>query len=182
MALSEESFLPDEEDCAETWRALRWPDGPECVECGSSDVAVQDWDYLSSLRRYQCRECGRWFNDIAKDLPHTYKTVHGMARTVREAIYQRRGEWREVLTGEVEADDVHLTLGQQGRTLGSEEATVRTPTRAPTVRLRLVPPGRQKQSPPLIQSNTISESPENEDSRNEDGEAGPETSPLRCCG
>jgi len=154
MALSEESFLPDEEDCTETWRALRWPDGPECMECGSGNVAVQDWDYLSSLRRYQCRECGRWFNDrsgtflenskvrlptwiyvlremdkdrsindIAKDLPHTYKTVHGMAQTMREAIYQRRGEWREVLTGEVEADDVHLTLGQQGRTLSSKEAS-----------------------------------------------------------
>jgi len=48
MALSEESFLPDAGDCAETWRALRWPDGPECVECGSSDVAVHDWDYLSA--------------------------------------------------------------------------------------------------------------------------------------
>jgi transposase-like protein len=123
------------------------------VECGSSDVAVQDWDYLSSLRRYQCRECGRWFNDrsetfiesakvrlpvwtyvlremdkdrsinsIAKDLPHTYKTVHRVATTIREAIYQRREEWREVLTGEVEADDVHLTLGQQGRTLGPEDS------------------------------------------------------------
>jgi transposase-like protein len=153
MALSEESFLPDEEDCAETWRALRWPDGPECVECGSGDVAVQDWDYLGSLRRYQCRECGRWFNDrsgtfiesskvrlpvwiyvlremdkdrsinsIAKDLPHTYKTVHRVATTMREAIYQRREEWREVLTGEVEADDVHLTLGQQGRTLAPEDS------------------------------------------------------------
>lgn len=49
MALSEESFLPDEEGCAETWRALRWLDGPECVEYGSSDVTVQDWDYLSLL-------------------------------------------------------------------------------------------------------------------------------------
>lgn len=156
MALSEESFLPDEEDCAETWRALRWPDGPECVECGSSDVAVQDWDYLSSLRRYQCRSCDRWFNDrsgtflesakvrlpvwiyvlretdkgrainsIAKDLPHTYKTVHGMTitmrDTMREAIYKRREEWLQPLAGEVEADDVHLTLGQQGRTLRTEE-------------------------------------------------------------
>lgn len=152
MALSEESFLPDAEDCAETWRELRWPDGPECVECGSSDVAVQDWDYLSSLRRYQCRECRRWFNDrsgtflesskvrlpvwvyvlremdkersinsIAKDLSHTYKTVHRVATTMREAIYQRREEWHEVLTGKVEADDVHLTLGQQGRTLRSDE-------------------------------------------------------------
>lgn len=153
MALSEESFLPDAEDCAETWRALRWPDGPECVECGSLDVAVQDWDYLSSLRRYECRDCGRWFNDrsgtfiesskvrlpvwiyvlremdkgrsinsISKDLPHTYKTVHRLATTMREAIYQRREEWRGVLTGEVEADDVHLTLGQQGRTLSPEDS------------------------------------------------------------
>lgn len=152
MALSEESFLPDAEDCAETWRALRWPEGPECVECGSSDVAVQDWDYLSRLRRYKCRECGRWLgvrsetflesskvrlpkwiyvlremdkgrsiNSIAEDLPHTYKTACRMATTIREAIYQRREEWREVLTGEVEADDVHLTLGQQGRRLRSEE-------------------------------------------------------------
>jgi len=42
MALSEASFLPDAEDYAETWRRLRWPDGSECVECGSADIAVQD--------------------------------------------------------------------------------------------------------------------------------------------
>jgi transposase-like protein len=153
MALSEESFLPDAEDCAETWRALRWPDGPECVECGSPNVAVQDWDYLSSLRRYECRECGRWFNDrsgtflesskvrlpkwiyvlremdkgrsinsIAKDLPHTYKTVHGMATTMQDAIYQRREEWRGVLTGEVEAS---------GRAFDSWPARPDAPPRGP---------------------------------------------------
>lgn len=66
---------------------------------------------------------GRSINSISKDLPHTYKTVHRVATTMREAIYQRREEWREILTGEVEADDVHLTLGQQGRILRSEEAT-----------------------------------------------------------
>jgi transposase-like protein len=66
---------------------------------------------------------GRSINSISKDLPHTYKTVHRVATTMREAIYQRREEWREVLTGEVEADDVHLTLGQQGRMLRSEETS-----------------------------------------------------------
>lgn len=39
---------------------------------------------------------------IAKDLPHTYKTVHGMVETIQEAIYQRGEAWQEVLTGEVE--------------------------------------------------------------------------------
>ncbi len=43
---------------------------------------------------------GRSINSISKDLPHTYKTVHRVATTMREAIYQRR----EVLNGEVEAD------------------------------------------------------------------------------
>jgi diaminopimelate decarboxylase len=154
MALSEESFLPDEEDCAETWRTLRWPDGPECLECGSADVVVQDWDYLSSLRRYQCRECGRWFNDrsgtflensevrlpvwiyvlremnkdrtinsIAKDLLHTCKTVRRIAATMREAIDKRRDEWPEILTREVETDDVHLNLSQKGQILCSDEAS-----------------------------------------------------------
>jgi hypothetical protein len=100
-------------------------------------VAVQDWDYLSLLRRQECWECRRWLNDrsgtfiesakvrppvwiyvlremdkgrsinsISKDFPHTYKTVHRVATTIREAIYQRREEWREAPTGEVGAKDV----------------------------------------------------------------------------
>ncbi len=153
MALSEESFLPDGEDCAETWRQLRWPDGPECVECGSSNVTVRTTEYRDHLYRYECEECGRWFTDtsgtfienanvglpvwiyviremdkdrsinsIAEDLPHTYKTVHRLSKVIREAIYERREEWLGPLTGEVEADDVHLKGGQQGRELASEES------------------------------------------------------------
>lgn len=40
---------------------------------------------------------------------------------IREAIYERRSEWLGPLTGEVEADDVHLKGGQQGRELASGE-------------------------------------------------------------
>lgn len=151
MALSDESFLPDGDDCGETWRALRWPDGPECVECGSAEVAVRSRSYRGHIHHYECEECGRWFTDtsetfienanvdlpvwiyviremdkdrsvnsIAKDLPHTYKTVHRLSKEVREAIYERRSEWVGPLTGEVEADDVHLKGGQQGRTLTEE--------------------------------------------------------------
>lgn len=150
MALSEESFLPDGSDCAETWRKLRWPDGPKCMECGSSEVAVRTTNYRDHLYRYECEECGRWFTDtsgtfienanvdlpvwvyviremdkdcsinsIAKDLSHTYKTIHRLSEVIRKAIYERREEWLGVLTGEVEADDVHLKGGQQGRELPS---------------------------------------------------------------
>jgi len=153
MALSEESFLPDGEDCAETWRQLRWPDGPKCVECGSSEVAVRTTGYRDHLCRYECEECGRWFTDtsgtfienanvdlpvwvyviremdkdrsihsISEDLSHTYKTVRRLAEVIREAIYERRSEWLRPLTGEVEADDVHLKGGQQGRELASGES------------------------------------------------------------
>ena len=63
----------------------------------------------------------RSINDIAKDLDLTYKTVLGMSRKVKEAIYDRREEWLDPLTGEVEADDVHVKGGQQGREVSEEE-------------------------------------------------------------
>ncbi len=152
-ALSEDSFLPDGEDCAETWRALRWPDGPKCVEWGSTEVAVRTTKYRDHLYRYECEECGRWsadtsetfienanvdlpvwiyviremdkdrsINSISQDLPHTYKTVRRLAEVIREAIYERREKRLGPLTGEVEADDVHLKEGQQGRELASGES------------------------------------------------------------
>lgn len=61
----------------------------------------------------------RSINSIVKDLTHTYKTVHRLSEVIREAIYERREEWLGALTGEVEADGVHLKGGQQGRELAS---------------------------------------------------------------
>jgi len=152
MALSKESFLPDEDDCAETWRQLRWPDGPKCPECGSAEIQIRQENHRDCFHRYCCRKCERWFtdttgtfleasnvslsrwvyliremdkkrsiNDIAKDLDLTYKTVLGMSHKVKEAIYDRREEWLDALTGEVEADDVHVKGGQQGREVSEEE-------------------------------------------------------------
>jgi hypothetical protein len=53
----------------------------------------------------------RLINDIAKDLGLTYKTVLDMSHKVKEAIYDQREEWLDALTGEVEADDVHVKGG-----------------------------------------------------------------------
>jgi len=146
MALDDESFLPDEADCAQTWRALRWPDGLQCPRCHSDDIQTRQKNHRRCFHRYYCRACGRWFsdvtgtfleasnvslarwiyliremdkkrsiNDISKDLDLTYKTVLEMSHRIKEAIYNEREEWREVLTGEVEADDIHVKGGQQGR-------------------------------------------------------------------
>jgi transposase-like protein len=142
MALSKESFLPDEADCAETWRQLRWTEGPECPECGSMEIQTRQkkssrllsplllpvlWMLVYRHYRYVSgglqRGLSRWvyliremdkkrlINDIAKDLGLTYKTVLGMSHKVKEAIYDQREEWLDALTGEVEADDVHVKGG-----------------------------------------------------------------------
>ena len=50
MALSKESFLPNGQDCA---------------ECGSSDVALRTTEYRDHLYRYECEECGRLFTDTS---------------------------------------------------------------------------------------------------------------------
>lgn len=64
----------------------------------------------------------RSIHSISQDLSHTYKTVRRLSEVIREAIYERREAWLGPLTGEVEADDVHLKGGQQGRELASGES------------------------------------------------------------
>ena len=63
MALSKESFLPDQAGCAETWREVRWPDGARCPECGSEEVQTRQRDYRDGLHRYHCETCDKWFID-----------------------------------------------------------------------------------------------------------------------
>ncbi len=72
MALTKASFWPDEADCAETWRKVRWPDGVRCVECGSQDVTCRTQNYRGHLCRYRCNACGKWFSDLTgTELAHT---------------------------------------------------------------------------------------------------------------
>ena len=104
----------------------------KCRECGrwlgvrsetfleSSKVRLPKWIYV--LREM---DKGRSINSIAEDLPHTYKTACRMATTIRETIYQP--STKGVRSGARFSPErsrplgVHLTLGQQGRRLRSEE-------------------------------------------------------------
>ena len=57
--------LIDDAKCFETVRDLRWPDGVRCPECDSAEVVKDGRDDTQPQRqRYQCRGCGRRFDDL----------------------------------------------------------------------------------------------------------------------
>jgi transposase-like protein len=154
MALSNASFLPSAQDCAETWRAQRWPEGVECVACSSKQVQCRTEQYRDHLCRYKCQACGKWFNDLSgtplgyskvslnrwvylmreldKGQPVT-RIAADMEVTYKTAL-QMAHTVREVLyeqdkppflSGEVEGDDIHLKAGQQGHPCEHREARQR---------------------------------------------------------
>ena len=156
MALSKESFLPDQAGCAETWREVRWPDGARCPECGSEEVQTRQRDYRDGLHRYHCEACDKWFIDatgtfleasnvslrrwvyfareldkgraagpVGEEIDAGPKTARRMAKTLRQALHEQRQSWLPQLAGKVEADDVHVKGGQQGREV-SEQRNSRT--------------------------------------------------------
>ncbi len=51
--------------CLETIRAMRWPDGVRCPECGSAE-ATRDGrdDTQPERRRYRCQGCRKRFDDL----------------------------------------------------------------------------------------------------------------------
>ena len=143
MTVSNASFLPDAQECAETWREQRWPAGVECVRCGSNQVQCRTQVYRDHLRRYSCQECGKWFNDLT-ETPLAYSKVSlnrwmylmreldkgqpvsqiaeeievSPKTAVRMARIVREALYEQdespVWSGEVEGDDIHLKAGQQG--------------------------------------------------------------------
>ena len=144
MALTNASFLPDEKDCAETWRAQRWPDGVECVSCGSHQIQCRTEQYRAHLCRYKCQACAKWFNDLTETpLAASKVSLNRWIYLMREldkgrAVAQIAPEIEVTyktalrmahvvrdslyqqdrspfLSGEVEGDDIHLKAGQQGR-------------------------------------------------------------------
>ena len=55
----------DDAKCYEVVRGLRWPDGVRCPRCDSCQVVKQGRDDTEPQRqRYECRACGRRFDDL----------------------------------------------------------------------------------------------------------------------
>jgi transposase-like protein len=50
-------YFSDEQVCIDTIAALRWPNGPECPKCGSTEHY-----YLATQKRWKCRKCAKQFS------------------------------------------------------------------------------------------------------------------------
>jgi transposase-like protein len=55
-------IVQDTEQCAEYFRAQRWPDGVRCPRCQSTRVRIRK-TRPDGLRWYQCRDCLKGFSD-----------------------------------------------------------------------------------------------------------------------
>ena len=57
--------ITDDAKCYEMIRQLRWPEGVRCPDCESAHVVKQGRDDTEAHRqRYECRSCGRRFDDL----------------------------------------------------------------------------------------------------------------------
>lgn len=143
MALTIQSFMPSDAECAEALREVRWATGLQCLYCGSRAVVRRGWR-KGLYRRYRCKGCGRWFNDrsgtvlahsklplrawffaafqmqskvsvreLAETLQLPYPTVFRMVRRLRENLYLAAPTLR--LKGVVEMDEAYVKAGLKGK-------------------------------------------------------------------
>ncbi len=137
--------LIDDAKCFETVRAMRWPDGVKCPECGSAVVTKDGRDDTQPERqRYLCRGCRKRFDDPSgtifaghhQPLRIWILCLYFMGLNLsNEQIAQELGidpddaqvmasQLREgvvvrkpevTLDGEVECDEVYVVAGHTGR-------------------------------------------------------------------
>jgi len=130
--------------CFQTVRDLRWPQGVTCPHCSCGRITKQGHDTTQPARqRYRCHACGRLVDDltgtifaghhqplqtwilclyfmglnlsneqIGQELDLDPDEAQAMATKLREGIVQRRPV--EVLSGEVECDEVYVVAGHKG--------------------------------------------------------------------
>jgi transposase len=143
VALDIGSFMPDEEECVDVLRRIRWSDGVVCPHCSSRSV-IRSGRHLLLYQRYRCKDCGRIFNDktgtvfegsriplrvwfftalmlqykvsileLSRTLGMYYDAAYRMVKKLRESIYLNQIEGR--LRGIVEMDELYVTAGLKGK-------------------------------------------------------------------
>lgn len=61
--------LIDEAKCYEVVRQLRWPSGVRCPACASFEMVKRGkHTHQAHRQRYQCRACGRQFDDLTETI------------------------------------------------------------------------------------------------------------------
>jgi transposase-like protein len=136
--------LIDDAKCFDTVRSLRWPDGVRCPDCDSAEVIKKGRDDAQpERRRYECRPCGRRFDDLTGTI---FAGHHQPLRVWILCLYfmglnlsneqiaqeldlnpddaqRMTTQLREgvvqrkpeaVLSGEVECDEVYVVAGHKG--------------------------------------------------------------------
>lgn len=134
----DEAVLPTNDDCLESLRRQRWPDGVSCPHCSSPDT-IKEGTTDKGAQRYRCHTCDSIFNDltgtifaerglslpemsyiirvmeehptaqIARQLDRSYKSVLGFVHEVRDA---RAGGTELALSGGREDDDRSAPAGE----------------------------------------------------------------------
>jgi len=135
--------MPDEEECVNVLRRIRWSDGVVCPHCSSKSV-IRSGRHLLLYQRYRCKDCGRIFNDktgtvfegsrmplrvwfftalmlqykvsileLSKTLKMYYDATYRMVKKLRESIYLN--QIRGKLRGVVEIDETYVTAGLKGK-------------------------------------------------------------------
>lgn len=139
--------LIDDLKCFETVRQLRWPQGVICPNCDSARITKQGRDTTQPHRqRYRCRACQKHFDDltgtvfaghhqplrvwilclyfmglnlsneqIGHELDIDPDDAQVMTSQLREGIVKRKPV--EILSGEVEFDEVYVVAGHKGHPL-----------------------------------------------------------------
>jgi len=137
---SVEVFIPDPEDCYERLRRARFGATVECPYCESGDV-IKKGTTCKDAQKYQCKECGSWFNDltgtlfenhkfpieemfyilkemrsvptaqIARDLERDYEAILNFVHEIQDRCNDLEGF---TLSDVCEADEVYVTAGEKG--------------------------------------------------------------------
>jgi hypothetical protein len=146
--------FPDEQACWEYMVKLRWPDGPQCSDCESSQ-----FDLIRTRKVFECRGCRRQASVTAGTIFHksrvplrkwfwamflmatskkgvsmlylqqqlgmkSYRSVWMMGHKIRSAMIER--EELYTLTGTVQTDEIFIG-GKQSREDKKKSGTSKTP-------------------------------------------------------